>query len=317
MKNEIDKEKNKYSIPRYNTHNYNKPDVYNNNNNNSNNNEDINELLPVIILPLFQLSQQQHGITLMILLLLFHNNLKINSNINNNLKYTNNNLSDKIYNNNIFYSKPYSRHINNISNNISINNNINNSLTKENMNINDNTINNKSFRKIKSENEGSKLIKQKAYRISQIQFSTLNEKLKKLIEKRLIAPFHLPWSSPILLMYSFSLPLIFLVDTTNYSCTREIKKSHPLIPSTIFEFMKRFLNERMINIIGMAHRIRHEDRIKKNYYWKIMIMDIKKYIIHRYNIYYVVTPTTFFLSIHITLCSYVGTDEDIKKINRL
>jgi len=49
--------------------------------------------------------------------------------------------------------------------------------------------------------EGSKLIKQKAYRISQIQFSTLNEKLKKLIEKRLIAPFHLPWSSPILLVF--------------------------------------------------------------------------------------------------------------------
>jgi len=39
-----------------------------------------------------------------------------------------------------------------------------------------------------------------------------------------------------------------------------------------------------IKFIGMAHRIGYEglqimyDRIKKNYYWKNMILDIKKYI---------------------------------------
>jgi len=77
----------------------------------------------------------------------------------------------------------------------------------------------------------------------------------------------------------------------------------------ISEFMKKFLKDRIvtiddktyirdkdklrlviddyiekIKIIGMAHRIGHEglqktyDRIKKNYYWKNMILYIKKYI---------------------------------------
>ena len=77
----------------------------------------------------------------------------------------------------------------------------------------------------------------------------------------------------------------------------------------VSEFIKKFLKDRIvtiddktyirdkdklrlviddylekIKIIGMAHRIGHEglkktyDRIKKNYYWKNMILDIKKYI---------------------------------------
>jgi len=77
----------------------------------------------------------------------------------------------------------------------------------------------------------------------------------------------------------------------------------------ISEFMKKFLTERIVNIdnktyirdhnklrliiddymekikiIGMAHRIGHEgiqktyERVKQNYYWKNMILDIKKYI---------------------------------------
>jgi len=79
----------------------------------------------------------------------------------------------------------------------------------------------------------------------------------------------------------------------------------------ISEFMKKFLKDRIvtiddktyirdkdklrpvidnylekIKIIGMAHRIGHEglqktyDRIKKNYYWKNMILDIKKIYIY-------------------------------------
>ena len=48
--------------------------------------------------------------------------------------------------------------------------------------------------------EGSKLIKQKAYRISQVQLLALKEELKKLIDKGLIAPSHLPCSSPIVLV---------------------------------------------------------------------------------------------------------------------
>jgi len=77
----------------------------------------------------------------------------------------------------------------------------------------------------------------------------------------------------------------------------------------VSEFMKKFLNDRIVTIdnktyirdqgnlrliiddylekiklIGMAHRIGHEgvrktyERIKQNYYWKNMVLDIKKYI---------------------------------------
>jgi len=47
---------------------------------------------------------------------------------------------------------------------------------------------------------GSKPIKQKAYRISQIQLEALKIELKKLIDKGLIVPSHSPWSSPIVLV---------------------------------------------------------------------------------------------------------------------
>ena len=49
--------------------------------------------------------------------------------------------------------------------------------------------------------DDSKSIKQKAYRLSQIQLTTLKEELKKLIDKGLIVPSHSPRSSPIVLWY--------------------------------------------------------------------------------------------------------------------
>jgi len=43
-------------------------------------------------------------------------------------------------------------------------------------------------------------IKQKAYKISQVQSNALKEELRKLLEKKLIEPSHSPWASPVVLV---------------------------------------------------------------------------------------------------------------------
>eukprot|EP00833_Pecoramyces_ruminatium_P007356 jgi/Orpsp1_1/1181388/evm.model.c7180000077042.1 len=48
--------------------------------------------------------------------------------------------------------------------------------------------------------ENVKPIKQKPYKISQVQSTALKEELQKLIDKNLIEPSHSPWSSPVVLV---------------------------------------------------------------------------------------------------------------------
>jgi len=48
--------------------------------------------------------------------------------------------------------------------------------------------------------ENSMPIKQKAYKISQVQSNALKEELRKLLEKKLIEPSHSPWASPVVLV---------------------------------------------------------------------------------------------------------------------
>ena len=48
--------------------------------------------------------------------------------------------------------------------------------------------------------ENSMSIKQKPYKISQVQSNALKEELRKLLEKKLIEPSHSPWASPVVLV---------------------------------------------------------------------------------------------------------------------
>ena len=89
-------------------------------------------------------------------------------------------------------------------------NNFNNNGINNPYNINNNYLNNRNNNNYKINNkllphhiellEGSKPIKQKAYKISQVQLLALKEELKKLMDKGLILSFHSPWSSPIVLV---------------------------------------------------------------------------------------------------------------------
>ena len=127
--------------------------------------------------------------------------------------------------------------------------------------------------------EGSKPIKQKAYRISQVQLLALKEKLKKLIDKGFIAPSHSSWSSPIVLVQKKNGRWRLCI---NYRLLNKItKKDAYAIPiiQEIFDGLKDAVIFSTIDLSSGYHQIpmyENDQEITSfttkfgNYYFKVM-----------------------------------------------
>ena len=127
--------------------------------------------------------------------------------------------------------------------------------------------------------EGSKPIKQKAYRLSQVQLKALKEELKKLINKKLVVPSHSPWSSPIVMVPKKNGHWRLCID---YRLVNEItKKDSYALPkikeifdslkdATIFSTIDLFSGYHQIPMFSEDQEITTFTTKFGNYYFKVM-----------------------------------------------